>query len=79
MKDLSNKKAAKKLIKRFKKHPDWYTQEEVLYAKMVKRSIKRNEGEKCVRECETGQCNPGCGADDGVCCESIKSSEPGES
>lgn len=37
-----------------------YTQEEVLYAKMVKRSIKRNEGEKCARECKTGDCNPGC-------------------
>ena len=40
---MENKKAAKKIIKRAKKHPDWYTQEEVLYAKLLKRELKKNE------------------------------------
>jgi len=37
---LKDKKAAKKLIKLAKKHPDWYTEQDVLYAKQVKRRIK---------------------------------------
>jgi len=38
--DKETKKAAKKIIKRFKKHPEWYTQEEVMYAKMLKKRMK---------------------------------------
>ncbi len=45
MKELSDKKAAKKIIKRAKKHPNWYTVDEVRYAKMVKKRIKQNEQE----------------------------------
>ena len=30
MEEKSTKKAAKKLIKLAKKHPDWYTQEDVM-------------------------------------------------
>ncbi len=37
MKDL---KAAKKLLKRSKKHPDWYSQDDIKYAKMVKKKEK---------------------------------------
>jgi len=37
---MKDKKAAKKLLKLAKKHPDWYTKEDVLYAKSVKRRIK---------------------------------------
>jgi len=37
---LKDKKAAKKLLKLAKKHPDWYTEQDVLYAKQVKRRIK---------------------------------------
>tara|TARA_B100000427_G_scaffold197532_1_gene164146 strand:+ start:281 stop:463 length:183 start_codon:yes stop_codon:yes gene_type:complete len=37
---LKDKKAAKKIIKLAKEHPNWYTQEDVLYAKQVKRRIK---------------------------------------
>ena len=37
---MKDKKAAKKLIKLAKKHPDWYTEQDVLYAKQVKRRIK---------------------------------------
>jgi len=45
VKKLSDKKAAKKIIKRAKKHPNWYTVDEVRYAKMVKKRIKQNEQE----------------------------------
>ena len=38
MKDL---KAAKKLIKLAKKHPDWYSKKDVFYAKTVKIELKR--------------------------------------
>ena len=32
---LSTKKAAKKLIKVAKEHPEWYTEQEVWYAKQI--------------------------------------------
>jgi hypothetical protein len=41
--DLSDKKATKKIIKRSKKHPEWYSQEEVAYAKMIRKQLKKNE------------------------------------
>ena len=62
---MEDKKAAKKIIKRFKKHPDWYTQEDVMYAKMIKKRIKQNE--QSIRKCESCQCDAGSGTDDGVC------------
>jgi|TARA_B100001094_G_scaffold130370_1_gene126217 hypothetical protein len=40
---LKDKKAAKKIIKVAKKHPDWYTKEEVLYAKLVRKRLKAVE------------------------------------
>ena len=40
---MNDKKAAKTILKRAKKHPDWYTQDEVKYAKMVKKRIKQEE------------------------------------
>jgi len=40
---LKDKKAAKRIIKVAKKHPELYTREDVLYAKMVKRRIKREK------------------------------------
>tara|TARA_B100001094_G_C17577624_1_gene505927 strand:- start:174 stop:329 length:156 start_codon:yes stop_codon:yes gene_type:complete len=43
MSGLSDKKAAKKIIKQAKKHPDWYTDQDVYYAKMVKKKIKAEE------------------------------------
>ena len=46
---MKDKKAAKKIIKRAKEHPGWYTEEDVLFAKMVKRRIKQ---EKKKRESE---------------------------
>ena len=40
---MNLKKAAKKLLKRAKKHPEWYTTDEIKYAKMVKKRIKEDE------------------------------------
>ena len=40
---MKDKKAAKKIIKRAKKHPEWYTEQDVYYAKMVKKRIKQEK------------------------------------
>ena len=40
---MKDKKAAKKIIKRAKKHPEWYTEQDVYYAKMVRKRIKQDE------------------------------------
>jgi len=40
---MRDKKAAKKLIKRAKKHPKLYSTSEVIYAKMIRQSIKKDE------------------------------------
>tara|TARA_B100001250_G_scaffold91632_1_gene76213 strand:- start:914 stop:1066 length:153 start_codon:yes stop_codon:yes gene_type:complete len=46
LKDWSVKKAAKKLLKRAKKHPDWYTKEDIRYAKRVRKEIKAEEAKQ---------------------------------
>ena len=38
---MNDKKAAKLIIKRAKKHPELYTKDEIKYAKMVKKRIKQ--------------------------------------
>tara|TARA_Y100001970_G_C13561986_1_gene521970 strand:+ start:153 stop:314 length:162 start_codon:yes stop_codon:yes gene_type:complete len=40
---LNDKKAAKLIIKRAKKHPELYSEKEVFYAKMVRKRIKQEE------------------------------------
>ena len=40
---MKDKKAAKKIIKLAKEHPGWYTEQDVFYAKMVKKRIKREK------------------------------------
>ena len=40
---MNDKKAAKIIIKRAKKHPELYTKDEIKYAKMVKKRIKQEE------------------------------------
>ena len=40
---MNDKKAAKKLLKRAKAHPEWYTERDVYYAKMIKKRIKEDE------------------------------------
>ena len=43
MSNLSDKKAAKKIIKLAKKHPEWYSEQDVYYAKQVKKQIKQKK------------------------------------
>ena len=43
---MKDKKAAKIIIKRAKEHPDWYTEQDVKFAKMVKKRIKREKQAK---------------------------------
>ena len=40
---MKDKKAAKTIIRRAKEPPGWYTKEDVLYAKQVKRRIKQEK------------------------------------
>ena len=40
---LNDKKAAKKLIKIAKLRPDYYTQAEVTYARIIKKRLKQND------------------------------------
>ncbi len=40
---MNDKKAAKRIIKLAKKHPDWYTKEDVKFGKKVKKRIKQQE------------------------------------
>ena len=49
---MKDKKAAKKIIKRAKEHPDRYTKEDVRFAKMVKRRIKL-EKLKAKEDCDS--------------------------
>ena len=42
---MEDKKVCKKIIKRAKKHPDWYTPEEVSYAKLMKKQSKKKRGD----------------------------------
>ena len=43
MKKLSDKRVAKQLIKRAKKHPSLYSTSEVIYAKMIKKTTIKDE------------------------------------
>tara|TARA_B100000927_G_scaffold110291_1_gene89065 strand:+ start:1291 stop:1416 length:126 start_codon:yes stop_codon:yes gene_type:complete len=40
---LEDKKAAKKIIKLAKKHPEWYSDKDVYYAKMIKKKLKKKK------------------------------------
>ena len=42
---MKDKKAAKKIIKRAKKHPEWYTKQDVKYAKFIRKREKQHERE----------------------------------
>ena len=48
---MKDKKAVKKIIKLAKKHPDWYSQEDVMYAKLYRKELKLSERRK------TDKCN----------------------
>lgn len=61
---MKDKKAAKKLIKRAKQHPDWYTKQEAWYAKMIK------------NESNISKRNPRRRKNDGIRCESEQPKQP---
>ena len=44
--NMRDKKAAKKLLKRAKKHPEWYTEKDIYYAKMIRKEEKRRKHDK---------------------------------
>ena len=39
----STRKAAKKIIRLAKENPDWYTKQDVYYAKMIKKVTKKQK------------------------------------
>ena len=47
---MKDKKAANKLIKRAKANPELYTDTEVKYAKLIKRTLKLSNNEKRLSE-----------------------------
>ena len=64
------RKTAKRIIKLAKKHPEWYTKEEVKYAKLVRKSLKKNAtGETNISDSQSG-------GDDGVRGESQQPEQP---
>ena len=67
---MKDRKAAKKLIKLSKKHPDWYGTNEVWYAKMIK---KINDERKTSKRDSRRRKN------DGVRSESEQPKEPKQS
>ena len=64
---MKDKKAAKKLIKLAKEHPDWYTKQEAWYAKMIKNESKIDKR------------NPRRRKNDGIRCESEQPKQPRQS
>ena len=65
------RKSAKKIIKLAKKHPEWYTKEEVKYAKYIRKSLKKNNATS-----ETDNSDSQSGGDDGLCGESQQPEQP---
>jgi len=70
---MKDKKAAKKLLKLAKEHPDWYSKKDIFYAKMIKKQLKRDKKQ---HEREISDSNPKGRGDDGV---RGKSEQPKES
>ena len=65
------RKSAKKIIKLAKKHPEWYTKEEVKYAKYIRKSLKKNNATS-----ETDNSDSQSGGDDGLRGESQQPEQP---
>ena len=68
---MKDKKAAKLIIKRAKKHPEWYTKQEIKYAKLLRKKIKQHEREVSERYSRSREV-------DGVRSESEQPKEPGQ-
>ena len=71
---MKDRKAAKKLIKRAKLHPGWYTKQEVQYAKFVKKREKLKENER-----KASERDPRRREDDGVRSKSEQPKQPRQS
>ena len=67
------RKTAKKIIKLAKKHPEWYTREEVKYAKYIRKSLKKNNATS-----ETDNSDSQSGGDDGLRGESQQPEQSGQ-
>jgi len=65
------RKTAKKIIKLAKKHPEWYTREEVNYAKYIRKSLKKNNATS-----EIGDSNSQSRGDDRICSEGKQPEQP---
>ena len=55
------RKTAKRILKLAKKHPEWYTKEEVKYAKYIRKELKKNNATS-----ETSDSHSQSGGDDGL-------------
>ena len=64
------RKTAKKIIKLAKQHPTWYTKEEVKYAKLIRKKLKKNATS------EISNSDSQSGGDDGVRGESQQPEQP---
>ena len=65
------RKTAKRIIKLAKKHPEWYTKEDVKYAKYIRKSLKKKYATS-----ETDNSNPECRGDDGLRGEGEQPEQP---
>ena len=73
---MNDKKAAKKLLKIAKAHPDWYSKKDIFYAKMIKKQLKLD---KKYNECEINNSDPQSGDAHGLRGTSEQSKEPRQS
>ena len=73
---MKDKKAAKLILKRAKKHPELYSKEEIKFAKIFKKKLKL---EKKQHEREVSERNSRSGKDDGVRSEREQPKEPRQS
>ena len=65
------RKTAKKIIKLAKKHPEWYTKEDVKYAKYIRKSLKKNNATS-----ETDNSHTQSRGDDGIRGEGQQPEQP---
>tara|TARA_Y100001951_G_scaffold55521_1_gene44047 strand:+ start:582 stop:857 length:276 start_codon:yes stop_codon:yes gene_type:complete len=72
---MKDKKAAKKLLRLAKEHPDWYSKKDIFYAKQIRKQLKR---EKKQHEREIGDSNSKGRRDHGLRGKSEQPKESGQ-
>ena len=72
---MNDKKAAKKLLKIAKQHPNLYSKKDIFYAKMIKKQLKLD---KKYNEREVDNSDSQSGGDDGVRGESQQPKQSGQ-